>query len=84
MLVQFQGEVYAGQLIAWRRDRDQHTWKGLVQFTRDGFNFELWFPQGQIRAADIHDASIQEEQWSSDAVDRMLASIEEEGQGSST
>ncbi|MDO8733175.1 MAG: hypothetical protein Q7L55_11520 [Actinomycetota bacterium] len=80
VLVQFQGEVYAGQLVSWREDRDQNTWKGLVQFSRGGRKVELWFPQGQIRTVNVHDASVEDEQWSADAVDRMLASIEEAGQ----
>lgn len=82
MLVQFQGEVYAGQLIAWRRDRDQNTLKGLVRFTRAGREVELWFPEGQIRPSVAEDASTHEEQWSADAVRRMLASLEDEQRGS--
>jgi hypothetical protein len=77
VLVQFQGEVYSGQLVAWRKDRDQNTWKGLVQFTRAGRNAELWFPEGQIRTLEPHDASIEEEQWSSDAVEKLLANLNE-------
>ena len=82
VLVQFQGQVYAGQLVAWRKDRDQNTWKGLVQFSRGGRRVELWFPQGQIRTRDEHDDSVADEQWSTDAVNQLLASIEEDGMGS--
>lgn len=78
MLVQFQGEVYAGQLIVWRKDRDQNTMKGLVRFTRMDREVELWFPQGQIRASVANDESTHDEQWSADAVKRMLASLEDE------
>ena len=78
MLVQFQGEVYAGLLIAWRRDRDQNTEKGLVRFTRAGHEVELWFPQGQIRASEPDDQSTHEEQWSSDAVNRLLSQLEDD------
>lgn len=81
MLVQFQGEVYAGQLIAWRKDRDQNTLKGLVRFTRAGYEVELWFPQGQIRPRVADDDSTDDEQWSADAVKRMLASLEEDQRG---
>ena len=78
MLVQFQGEVYAGQLIAWRKDRDQNTEKGLVRFTRAGHEAELWFPLGQIRATVPEDQSTDEEQWSADAVSRLLSHLEGE------
>ena len=78
MLVQFQGEVYAGQLIAWRKDRDQNTEKGLVRFQRAGHQVELWFPKGQIRVSEPDDRSTDGEQWSSDAVNRLLSYLEDD------
>lgn len=78
VLVQFQGEVYAGTLLGWRKDRDQNTMKGLVRFTRAGREVELWFPQAQIRVSEPDDSSTVEEQWSTDAVNRLLASIQDD------
>ncbi len=80
--MRFQGEVYAGQLIAWRKDRDQNTEKGLVRFVRAGREAELWFPAGQIRQNDPKDESVEDEQWSAEAVTRLLARLEVDGGGS--
>jgi len=79
VLVNFQGEVYAGTLLVWRRDRDQNTMKGLVRFSRGGHEAELWFPSSQIRRTDPDDSSVVEEQWSTDAVNRLIESIERDG-----
>ncbi len=80
--MRFQGEVYAGQLIAWRKDRDQNTEKGLVRFVRSGREAELWFPAGQIRQKDPQDESVEGEPWSAEAVTRLLASLDDDQRGS--
>ncbi|CAB4902893.1 MAG: hypothetical protein F2923_08025 [Actinobacteria bacterium] len=79
VFVQYQGEVYSGAMTAWRNiegiTHGTTFGAGLVKFTRLDRTYELWFPQGSIRPANPNDDSVPEEQWTTDAVEKFIASL---------
>jgi hypothetical protein len=79
VFVQYQGEVYSGEMTAWRDieglTQGRSFGSGLVRFTRLGRDYELWFPQGSIRPANQNDDSVPDEQWTTDAVEKFIQSM---------
>lgn len=82
VFVQYQGEVYAGSMIAWRNvegiTHGVTFGAGLVRFRRFDRDYELWFTQGAIRPANPDDDSVPDEAWTAEAVERFLSTLQED------
>ena len=82
VFVQYQGEVYAGSMVAWRNidgiTNGTTFGAGLVRFKRFDRDYELWFTQGAIRPANPDDDSVPDEAWSEEAVERFIATLHKE------